>query len=149
MNQKCIVNGCGNYSSEGSFIGDLCYPCYMALTTGEVGYTRSFLGEMKMKIEELEAKLTRTCNLGEIPGLKEFLGFDAERITVYVATYYHSASESVGTRLFSTRKKAERYKECIGRLPKQFNGAVKITERFIDETRQESEARYGRSFSRK
>jgi len=90
-----------------------------------------------------------TCNLGEIPGLKEFLGFDVERTPVYVATYYHDVYESVGTRIFSTREKAERYKECIGRLPKQFNGAVKITERFIDETRQESEARYGRSFSRK
>lgn len=149
MNKKCIVKDCENHSGQGTMIGNLCAPCHNTLYTGNANHSNSFIGAMDRKIKELEAQLACTCNLGDIPGLKEFLGFDAERITVYVATYYHSASESVGTRLFSTRQKAERYKECIGRLPERYKGTVKITERFIDETRQESEARYGRSFSRK
>jgi len=31
--EKCIVNGCENHQGEGHFVGALCSPCYMALTS--------------------------------------------------------------------------------------------------------------------
>ena len=40
---KCIVYGCSNHVHEGEFIGDMCSPCYIAITTGNIGPTDSFL----------------------------------------------------------------------------------------------------------
>lgn len=40
---KCICFGCPNHRPQGQFVGDLCYPCYMMITTGEIGQTESFL----------------------------------------------------------------------------------------------------------
>lgn len=40
---KCIVHGCSNYAHEGAFVGDMCSPCYRAITTGNIGPTDSFL----------------------------------------------------------------------------------------------------------
>lgn len=36
MDSKCIVFGCKNHSDQGSFIGDICKPCYKLITTGEL-----------------------------------------------------------------------------------------------------------------
>ena len=35
--QKCIVKGCDNHSNHGEFVGDICKPCYVMLTTGNCG----------------------------------------------------------------------------------------------------------------
>ena len=56
-NDKCIVHGCPNRKNEGVFVGDICGPCYEYITTGKVGPTESFLGEINKAhciIEELE-----------------------------------------------------------------------------------------------
>ena len=44
--KKCIVHGCPNRKSEGNFVGDLCAPCHQFITTGEIGCTSSFLGDI-------------------------------------------------------------------------------------------------------
>lgn len=79
------------------------------------------------------------------------LGFDIERTPVWVATFYSDSCNKVGNRLFSTEEKALAYKECLGRMSKKFivSGTVKITKRYIDETREEMEDRCGRKLSRK
>jgi len=51
---KCIVKDCHNFQDEGAFIGTLCKPCHVMLTTGEIGPTDSFLGEMQRKIDAAE-----------------------------------------------------------------------------------------------
>jgi hypothetical protein len=43
---ECLVLGCTNKKHEGIFVGDLCSPCYKMLTTGELGYGRTFIHEM-------------------------------------------------------------------------------------------------------
>lgn len=43
---QCIVAGCVNCKHEGGFIGDICIPCYHYITTGKVGATTSFLGQL-------------------------------------------------------------------------------------------------------
>lgn len=53
MNKKCIVYGCSNHDNEGSFIGDLCGPCYNYLSKGKIGPTDSFLGIIRNKILDL------------------------------------------------------------------------------------------------
>lgn len=45
--QHCIVYKCKNRRDQGRFIGDLCAPCYEYLRSGKIGYTQSFLGELK------------------------------------------------------------------------------------------------------
>jgi hypothetical protein len=54
--KKCIVHGCENHSDQGQFIGDLCMPCHMMITTGKIGLGKTFIHEMNsamMKINEL------------------------------------------------------------------------------------------------
>jgi hypothetical protein len=34
LEDKCLVHGCTNHKHEGTFIGDLCAPCYALLTSG-------------------------------------------------------------------------------------------------------------------
>jgi hypothetical protein len=40
---KCVVLDCVNYDDQGTFCGDLCFPCWKMLTTGKLGYGSSFL----------------------------------------------------------------------------------------------------------
>lgn len=54
MSKKCIVFGCNNRTDEGRFVGKLCKPCYEYITTGKIGPTTSFLGDMKKRIDFLE-----------------------------------------------------------------------------------------------
>jgi len=57
--KKCIVYGCTNKSTEGSFIGDLCAPCHQYITTGKIGPTTSFLRKIK------------NCDMGSFPNFPE------------------------------------------------------------------------------
>ena len=47
---KCIVKGCINRKTEGSFVGDLCGPCYLLLTTGKLGYGVDFISSALRKL---------------------------------------------------------------------------------------------------
>ena len=51
---KCIVKGCNNHRDEGFFRGAMCGPCYHMITTGEIGPTDSFLGDMQRKLDAVE-----------------------------------------------------------------------------------------------
>lgn len=44
---RCIVHGCQNCKSEGRFVGDICGPCYMMLTTGVIGKGTTFIHQIK------------------------------------------------------------------------------------------------------
>ena len=50
MDNECIVSGCTNKKHEGVFVGEICKPCYTHITTGIVGPSTSFIGDMKNKI---------------------------------------------------------------------------------------------------
>lgn len=54
---KCIVKGCTNRGTEGSFVGNLCQPCYTYLQSGVVGPTDSFLGRLNVHIEDFTQRL--------------------------------------------------------------------------------------------
>lgn len=36
MDEECIVFGCTNKKSEGTFVGDICGPCYKIITEGDL-----------------------------------------------------------------------------------------------------------------
>ncbi len=59
---KCIVFGCSNHKHEGTFEGDMCLPCFRYITTGKIGLTDSFLGELAGR---------QHCNCGKelLPGV--------------------------------------------------------------------------------
>lgn len=40
---KCLVHGCENRDHQGTFVGNLCAPCYEMLKTGEVGFGTTFV----------------------------------------------------------------------------------------------------------
>ena len=67
-NDKCIVHGCANRKNEGVFVGDVCGPCHEYITTGQVGPTESFLGEIN-KARRIIKKLEK-----EIEGLEIYIG---------------------------------------------------------------------------
>lgn len=50
---KCIVYGCSNHKCQGTFVGDICGPCYDIITKGIVGPTDSFLGTWKSVATDL------------------------------------------------------------------------------------------------
>lgn len=52
--KSCIVKGCQNRSSQGRFIGDLCYPCFLYLTNGKIGPTTSFLGKIRDSLASIK-----------------------------------------------------------------------------------------------
>jgi hypothetical protein len=54
---KCIVKGCSNHKGEGTFIGDLCCPCYHMITTGRIGPSTSFLGDMATELKNVKEHL--------------------------------------------------------------------------------------------
>lgn len=50
---KCIVNNCNNYTDQGEFVGELCSPCYRALTTGDTTNTAVYwLAPIREKVSE-------------------------------------------------------------------------------------------------
>lgn len=51
---KCIVHNCSNTTDKGKFVGDLCFPCHQMLTTGQLSYGDSFLGELRREFEKLK-----------------------------------------------------------------------------------------------
>lgn len=53
LGDKCIVFGCSNHTSQGRFIGVLCGPCHHYITTGKIGCTDSFLGDMAKEIRAM------------------------------------------------------------------------------------------------
>ena len=36
MSEKCIVFGCTNEKHQGTFVGDICTPCYEIITKGNL-----------------------------------------------------------------------------------------------------------------
>ena len=52
MSDKCIVHKCSNRKGQGTFVGDICLPCWTYLLTGMIGPTNSFLGEIE-KLRQL------------------------------------------------------------------------------------------------
>lgn len=69
----CLVKGCTNKSHQGHFVGDLCAPCHHYITTGNVGPTDSFLGEMRQRIQYLEDLMDRLAMAtNSLRGLSRF-----------------------------------------------------------------------------
>ena len=66
MSEKCIVHNCPNHKHEGSFIGDLCAPCHTMITSGEIKYGKTFVHEIRDRIEELEATLAKAVEIAEV-----------------------------------------------------------------------------------
>lgn len=53
--QKCLVHGCTNRKSQGTFIGELCSPCHFNLTTGSYGPSNAyFVKDFNKSIDTLE-----------------------------------------------------------------------------------------------
>jgi len=66
---KCLVFGCSNHTHQGKFVGDLCAPCHLYLTTGKIGCTDSFLGDLVAEIARLKAIHCAAASLlAEAPG---------------------------------------------------------------------------------
>ena len=64
LGDRCIVARCSNHKSQGRFVGDLCAPCHHYITTGRIGATDSFLGELTAVrsidwLESLKKRLVR------------------------------------------------------------------------------------------
>lgn len=59
MNVKCMVRGCPNESDYGTFIGDLCFPCYTTITTGKISpHSMSFISALKRENDKLKEQLS-------------------------------------------------------------------------------------------
>lgn len=52
--QRCIAFGCENEKRQGTFVDDLCAPCYEALTTGIAKHGTSILFTQAREIERLQ-----------------------------------------------------------------------------------------------
>ena len=61
---ECLVHGCTNKKHQGSFIGDLCVPCYQMLTTGKLKHGKTFIHQMKVAHDkQLVAISEKVCEL--------------------------------------------------------------------------------------
>jgi len=60
---KCLTKGCENHRHQGKFIGDLCAPCNSYITTGNVGPTESFIGDLQRERDEARKLAERYRNL--------------------------------------------------------------------------------------
>jgi hypothetical protein len=40
--KKCIVMGCENHADEGKFVGDLCSPCHIFVTSGRGVHSQAY-----------------------------------------------------------------------------------------------------------
>jgi hypothetical protein len=58
-NNKCIVHGCSNHADQGRFVGEMCSPCHIMITTGKMMPTDSFLNQ----ITSLEAENEKLKNI--------------------------------------------------------------------------------------
>jgi len=44
---KCIVHECVNHKHEGQFVGEICKPCYIMLTTGKELDSFNFIASLR------------------------------------------------------------------------------------------------------
>ena len=49
---KCIVKGCENHKHQGTFVGDLCFPCHEMLITGKLGHGNTFIHRLVKSVPE-------------------------------------------------------------------------------------------------
>lgn len=64
---KCIVHGCQNHTHQGKFVGDLCMPCHIMLTTGRRNPSNAwFEVELAQKDAELAMLKARLKQIGEL-----------------------------------------------------------------------------------
>ena len=57
---KCIVKGCPNRKEQGTFVGDICSPCYHMITEGVTDMpSRNFIAELYKEHEELKEKFQK------------------------------------------------------------------------------------------
>lgn len=90
LSVKCIVKNCLNHTHEGQFVGDLCMPCWSALTNGrspkvvhDTHELREFMqsmqsGEMTVSrgIELIDIWLAGNFDPDMVPPAREGLGED-------------------------------------------------------------------------
>jgi hypothetical protein len=55
---KCLVKGCINRRDQGSFVGDLCYPCYHMLTTGQYNFSKAWFVQDIKQFENMYSEVT-------------------------------------------------------------------------------------------
>lgn len=61
MSDKCIVFGCTNKKHQGTFVGDICLPCYEIITTGNLEQpSNNFIHALAQENKELKR------NIGEV-----------------------------------------------------------------------------------
>ena len=59
MSEKCIVFGCTNKKSQGSFVGDICAPCYKIITDGDLKQpSTNFIHKLAQENERLKGITT-------------------------------------------------------------------------------------------
>ena len=57
---ECIVKGCTNRKDQGTFVGDICAPCYRMITEGALNIpSRNFIAELYKEHEELKEKFQK------------------------------------------------------------------------------------------
>jgi hypothetical protein len=72
---KCIVKDCRNHSDEGKFVGDLCFPCFRFLTTGEgrsQAYTNTVLAEREACAKVCDEESSSLGGVAEGPFVTDF-----------------------------------------------------------------------------
>ena len=86
QDDSCIVFGCSNKKYQGEFVGNICYPCYNIITTGDTNQrSDNFIIAMADKLRSLDVnekvKTTPIISLTEvkIEFIKEYLGRLFER----------------------------------------------------------------------
>jgi hypothetical protein len=60
MNEKCIVKGCENKRGQGTFVNDLCAPCFNMLVTGQASLGQTWVHDLAYKYDELLEKTKMT-----------------------------------------------------------------------------------------
>ena len=73
---KCIVKDCQNHKHEGQFIGDICKPCYIMITTGDVVYSSNFI--YKLKEDQKEESVVVKMSDEFTQKLIEYLGSECD-----------------------------------------------------------------------
>ena len=70
---KCITKGCRNYKHQGEFIGDLCAPCFLHITSGNVIPTESFVGDLQRELTAAQEELAEWSVLKGWGGTPEII----------------------------------------------------------------------------
>jgi hypothetical protein len=81
---KCIVKGCTNHMHQGKFVGYLCKPCYMYLSTGNIGPTDSYLNILTRTLQKLPVHDTKEHTIESIPERVEYYVSVCEKLKKYV-----------------------------------------------------------------